>query len=269
MTQPTNTFQDIVAALEQDPVLRKQLMQHILTEALLKLPAVVGLLEDGEEPVTSQLRSLGEQTRSLGEQVNSLSTRMEPVETLMQRVDSRTGEQEGRHYERTMAGQAQRLLYEAMGLRHAEVIYRSTDRYGEDAFHALLDQERRPLNLTEFQDLDAIDFVAQGMLTDSAGAQDETQEQVYVTVEASITGEARDVRRADRRSRLLAQATGTPCRPFIIAERLDARLTQALADPEQRFPTVSAEQFNQGAPPEDAENILRQDVLAIIMQPQD
>ena len=67
MTQPINTFQDILAALEREPELRKQLRQHILTEDLLNLPAVVGLLEEGEEPVTSQLRELHSVIGSLEE----------------------------------------------------------------------------------------------------------------------------------------------------------------------------------------------------------
>ena len=58
MTQPINTFQRILPALEREPELRKQLRQHILTEDLLNLPAVVGLLEEGDEPVTGQLRGL-------------------------------------------------------------------------------------------------------------------------------------------------------------------------------------------------------------------
>lgn len=243
MTQPINTFQDILAALEREPELRKQLRQHILTEDLLNLPAVVGLLEAGEEPLTSQLRSL--------------NARLEPAENRMRRVDSRTGEQEGRHYERTMARRAGRLLFEALGMRRARVIYRSMDSYGEQDFHALLEeQDRRPLNLQEFLDLDAIDFVAEGLMTNNEG----TDQLTYVAVEASITGEARDVRRADRRSTLLSQTTGVPCLPVVIAEHLDHRLKASLLEENAAFPTVSAAKFNDGTPGED----LRQDVLAIV-----
>ena len=296
MTQPINTFQDILNALEREPELRKQLRQHILTEDLLNLPAVVGLLEEGEEPVTSQLRSLSarmdstiaslgsveegekpvtsqlrelqsvigsleEEEEALTSQMRSLSARMEPVENRMVRVDSRSGEQEGRHYERRMAGWAGRLLYEALGMRRARVIYRSTDRYGEDEFHALLEeQDRRPLNLREFQDLDAIDFVAQGLMTSNEG----TDQLTYVAVEAYMTGEARDVRRADRRSRLLSQATGLPCLPVVIAEHLDHRLQAALLDDQEAFPTVSAAKFNDGGPGGTPSEELRQDVMAIV-----
>ena len=179
----------------------------------------------------------------------------------MRRVDSRTGEQEGRHYERTVAGRAGRLLYEALGMRRARVIYRSVDRYGEDHFHTLLEtQNWRPLNLQEFLDLDAIDFVAEGLMTSNEG----TDQLTYVAVEASITGEARDVRRADRRSRLLSQATGVPCLPVVIAEHLDQRLQAALLDDKAAFPTVSAAKFNDGRPEGMPGEDLRQDVLAIV-----
>ena len=296
MTQPINTFQDILNALEQEPELRKQLRRHILTEDLLNLPAVVGLLDEGEEPVTSQLRSLHASVQDLqgsvqdlqgsvqdlqgsvqdlqgsvgpleeGEepltsQLRSLNARLEPAENRMRRVDSRTGEQEGRHYERKIAGWAPRLLYEAIGMRSAKVIYRSMDRYGEEEFHALLDEkDRRPLNLQEFLDLDAIDFVAEGLMTSNEG----TDQLTYVAAEASITGEAKDVRRADRRSRLLSQARGVPCLPVVIAEHLDQRLQAALLDDKAAFPSVSAAKFNDGRAEETPGEELRQDVLAIV-----
>ena len=86
----------------------------------------------------------------------------------------------------------------------------------------------------------------------------------YVAVEASITGEARNVRRADRRSRLLSQATGVPCLPVIIVERLDQRLQAALIEDQAAFPTVSAAKFNDGQPERAASDEVRQDVLAIV-----
>ena len=261
MTQPINTFQDILAALEREPELRKQLRQHILTEDLLNLPAVVGLLEEGEEPVTSQLRELHSVIGSLEQGEEPLTTQLRSLNVRMARVDSRFGEQEGRHYGRRMAGQARRLLYEALGMRRARVIYRSMDSYGEEHFRALLeDQNRRPLNLQELLDLDAIDFVAEGLIT----INQRTDQLTYVAVEASITGEAKDVRRADRRSWLLSQVTGVPCLPVVIAEHLDQRLQAALLDDTAAFPTVSAANFNDGGPEATPGQELRQDVLTIV-----
>ena len=58
MTTPITTFQDVIDALERDPALRGQIRQHILTEALLQLPAVVGQPDPGDPPLNQQVRRI-------------------------------------------------------------------------------------------------------------------------------------------------------------------------------------------------------------------
>ena len=91
MTQPINTFQDILDALERDPELRKRLKQHILTEDLLNLPAVVGQLEADQPPLTDQVRNLTGQVENLDSRVEGLAGQ---VENLDSRVEGLAGQVE-------------------------------------------------------------------------------------------------------------------------------------------------------------------------------
>ena len=58
MNAPINTFQDILQAMEQDPALARELQRHVLGQALLALPAVVGQPQPGEPPLIDQVRLL-------------------------------------------------------------------------------------------------------------------------------------------------------------------------------------------------------------------
>ena len=93
----------ILDALEQNPELRRQLRQHVLTEELLKLPAIVGEPEDGDGTIVQQLKGL--------------DTRMDGMNTRMDRVDGRTANQEGREYEAWAASQVHDLLWFALVLQ--------------------------------------------------------------------------------------------------------------------------------------------------------
>ena len=92
MTTPITTFQDILNALERDPSLRRQLRQHILTEELLTLPALIGQPEEDETTIFNQLKGLNTH-------VNRIETQADRTETRVDRIDSRTANQEGRVYE--------------------------------------------------------------------------------------------------------------------------------------------------------------------------
>ena len=82
---------------------------------------------------------------------------MEPAENRRRRIDIRTGYQGRRHYGPRMAGRAGRLLYQALRMRRARVLYRSMGSYGQEEFQALLEgHDRISLNLQQFSRLDPI-----------------------------------------------------------------------------------------------------------------
>ena len=73
--------------------------------------------------------------------------------------------------------------------------------------------------------------------------------EVYVVVEAAITGDVDDVTRCDRRRNLMERISGAPCLAAIVAETLREPVARALRrDPaEEEKPerdTVASDSFN-------------------------
>ena len=133
MTTPITTFQDVIDALERDPTLRSQIKQHILTEALLQLPAVVGQPDPGDPPLNQQVR----------------------------RITSRLGNVAGAQYEERVA---RRSISRArpLGIERARIAFSATesmpsfhDAMAEAVEHGLISQE-------ELDDLTATDILLRG-----------------------------------------------------------------------------------------------------------
>ena len=256
MTTPITTFQDILNALERDPSLRRQLRQHILTEELLNLPALIGQPEE-DGTIFNQLKGLHTH-------VNRIETQAARTETRVDRIDGRTANQEGRVYEEWAASQVHDLLWFALGMQSAEVAYAAATRQGrqeiENLSNALpADQQ---LDRTQRQNLFSADIIVRGLLDGHL---------TYMAIEASITGGEDDVRRADSRSQLVAQVTGLPCRPAIAAASLTQRLETTILAPQAEFPTISAPSFN-NLPHRGDEHPpapIRQDVLVLPLDPRE
>ena len=98
MTTPITTFQDVIDALERDPALRGQIRQHILTEALLQLSAVVGQPDPGDPPLTQQVR----------------------------RITSRLGNVAGAQYEERVARRAISRV-RTLGIERARIAFSATE----------------------------------------------------------------------------------------------------------------------------------------------
>ena len=136
--RPLHTIQDFLDALDQDPELRKEVQRHILTGALLNLPALIGQPADGSETVVAQLKGLDGRMEGLEARMDTLDgrmegldgrmegleTRMDTLDTRMARVDVRSGNAEGRAYEIHAARNMGYLLYLQLGMRVARPVYR-------------------------------------------------------------------------------------------------------------------------------------------------
>ena len=228
MSFPINSFEDILAAMEESPELATKLQTHVLTKALLKLPAVVGEPQDGDPPITDQLKRT--------------DARISRVETVTGRVDGRTGDIEGRGYEARVARLLADRLYQELDMIHSTVVYRYDNEEDEKWFEPfnLKQPPERQLNKEQMRDLKDIDTVARGTRQNAAGLLQE----FHVAVEASIIGEEHDVRRADRRSRLLANLTDGPCLPAIAAETLSERLKTLATMDSLGHTRISRDAFN-------------------------
>ena len=257
MTTPITTFQDILNALERDPSLRRQLRQHILTEELLNLPALIGQPEEDDATIFNQLKGLHTH-------VNRIETQAARTDTPVDRINGQTANQEGRVYEEWAASQVHDLLWFALGMQSAEVAYSAASRQGrqdiENFSNALpIDQQ---LDRIQRQNLFSTDIIVRRLLDSHL---------TYMAIEASITGGEDDVRRADSRSQLVAKITGLPCRPAIVGASLTRRLSPTILAPQAEFPTIGAQSFN-NLPHRNNKPLpepIRQDVLVLPLEPRE
>lgn len=228
MTQPINTFQDILNALEQNPELRQQLRQHILTEDLLNLPAVVGLLEPGEEPVTSQLRSHTAMLTEHGRQLAENGSRLARIEGQLAENGSRLATMQGQirdlqgpRYEARVQELGGRLLRNQGGMERAELVT-SQLRGGHGPLHDAAATAAEEGRITEDQrdGLQVADFIYRAV---------RNGESIYVLAEASIRLHADDVAKARSRADTLVQLTGVNTQPVVFAESATDQALQELA----------------------------------------
>ena len=108
MTFPINSFEDIFDAMEQNPEFARRLQTYVLSRALLNLPAVVGEPQEGDPPISEQLKRT--------------DATIAELKAVADRVDGRTGDAEGRVYEDRVATVLTDQLYLGMGLTNSKVV---------------------------------------------------------------------------------------------------------------------------------------------------
>ena len=247
MTFPINSFEDIFDAMEQNPEFARRLQTYVLSRARLNLPAVVGEPQEGDPPIVEQLKRT--------------DARIAGLKTVADRVDGRTGDAEGRVYEDRVATVLTDQLYLGMGLTNSEVVYQYPDKEIQELFDRVNKQKPpdQQLDVIQMRDLKDIGMVARATRQDEPGE----PEVIHVAVEASITGGEEDLRRADRRSRLIGHLTNGPCLPAIAAETLKERVGRLATTDTRGQTTVSKESFNSLGTPGEA---LQQDITVFLIR---
>ena len=237
MTTPINNFQDILDAMERDPVLRDALRRYILTEEVLALPAQVKALTEAVEALVNEtretraevgdLRAGQEQLRAevgnlktgqellrkevseLGEGQEELRAGVSELRTNVGRLGGDVSQMMGTGYEGTVARVADRLVRRELGLTSPTVVMRG---FGNTATPPIpeIDQGAETGNITwkESDDLALADVIVRATRQDGSP--------VYVVAEISITVQERDRARAHRRAALLEKATGVTSIPVVI-----------------------------------------------------
>ena len=266
MTQPINTFQDILNALEREPELHKQLRQHILTEDLLKLPAVVGLLEEGEapvtdqlrglhavigpleegeEPVTSQLRSLHAGVRDLQASVGPLEEGEEPVTSQLRSLQASVGERREEDAPifdqlRTMNGSLRRLTGADYEGRTAQLGYRRimdslhlqlvtlVYRHLHEGRERLMELMRPALAQGAIDENDLEDLENVDLIFRGQNGFESDAPARYVVTEVSVTTQEGDVGRARRRAGIMRSAPGLDTAAAVIGTAITPEARQAL-----------------------------------------
>ena len=257
MTTPIATFEDILAAMENNPRLQTALRQHVLDQEFLQLPAIVRELQQAVAQLTQLVHDYIAATDARLEQIETRLARLEDDVTELKagqasqlkaggrrdRAESRTSQagrdraesrtsQAGREadegnmnrligsdYERKAARRASRLAQRNLSLRDLHVIYALTTP-DSNRLPELLDRAVAAgrIDAAEADDLENADVILAG-------------HDHYVVAETSVTVDRNDVMRARNRADLLARATATSVRATVIgAQALDAAVQDAAAN---------------------------------------
>ena len=190
-TPPLNNFQDFLDAMEQNPALRDQVRNHVLTQELMQLPAQFLLLRgDVDEIKTDMAEIIG--------QVGNLGGRMD-------RVEGRLGNIEGNLYEERAARTILQLANLELDIERPSIAF---SHFGDahPNFNQVIQRAIQGGNISreELRDLLETDLVVYGRNR-------------HLVVEISLGPNLDDVSRALRRSQILSRATGDQVTAVVIA----------------------------------------------------
>ena len=235
MTTPTpiETFEDILAAMENNPGLQAAMRQHILDQEFLQLPAIVRELQHAVAQLTELAHSYITATNARLEQMEArldqMETRMARLEAGQARLEGNVNRLMGLDYERKAARRAGRLPNRHLDLQDRQVIYAVT-MPDNNQLPAVLDNAINAglIDADESDELEEVDIVTRSP-------------REYVVVEASITVDDNDVQRAQERARLLSKAIIMPVQAAVIgAHVLDTATNLAAANHVTIFFRLSA-----------------------------
>lgn len=224
MTTPTPiaTFEDILAAMENNPRLQAAMRQHILDQEFLQLPAIVRELQ---QTVQELQQSIAQLTQLVHDYIAATDARLDRIEGRLDQMDGRLDRLEGNmnrligsDYERKAARRASRLANRYLGLADLRVIYAVT-LPDNNQLPQILDDAIRAgrINASEAEELEEVDIVMRG-----PGG--------YVVAEVSVTLDETDVQRARERAGLLSKAVTEPVQAIVIGARALDVASQLAAD---------------------------------------
>ena len=223
MTTPIATFEDILAAMENNPRLQAALRQHVLDQEFLQLPAIVRELQQAVAQLTQLVHDYIAATDARLEQIEARLARLEGDVTELKagqtRLEGNMNRLIGSDYERKAARRASRLAQRNLSLRDLHVIYAITTP-DSNRLPELLDRAVAAgrIDADEADDLENADVILAGP-------------DQYVVAETSVTVDRSDVMRARNRADLLARATATSVRATVIgAQALDSAVQAAAAN---------------------------------------
>ena len=223
MTTPIATFEDILAALENNPRLQAALRQHVLDQEFLQLPAIVRELQQAIAQLTQLVHDYITATDARLEQIEARLARLESDVTELKagqaRLEGNVNRLIGSDYECKAARRASRLAQRNLSLRDLHVIYAITTP-DSNRLPELLDRAVAAgrIDADEADDLENADVILAGP-------------DHYVVAETSVTVDRNDVMRARNRADLLARATAASVRATVIgAQALDSAVQDAAAN---------------------------------------
>ena len=198
MTQPDNIDQ-LLEALARDPQRAEELRRALLTQELLRLPDTVA--------------HLAESTADIAEGVKAISGQLLDIRQTVGSQGGHIANLEGRTYQGHMARFGLGPIRNALNLDSIRLLC-NNDRDDGAALQSLL--ETRKSSALEQEDLEEL------LRTDLIFTGTSHGQETFILVEASLTAQEEDFRRAARRANILRQATGIPTIAVAAGSGLDA-----------------------------------------------
>ena len=240
------TFEDILTAMRENPVLRDAMRQHVRDEEfnarvlsdLAELKSDVGELKDGQarmEARQDRMEARQDRMEARQDRTEARQDRMEEdiaeikasqarMETRQDRMDGQLSNLTGTSYERKIAKRAARTVRRYLDVRNAELVYSLANPESPHLSDLLYQAtEDGVISDEQANDLEDADLILLGRSPDG--------EPTYVVVEVSITVDDSDIDRAARRARVVHTASGIPAQAAVIGTAIsDANRQRADAD---------------------------------------
>ena len=215
MTTPIETFEDILAAMENNPRLQAAMRQHVLDQEFLQLPAIVRELQQAVAQLTQLVHDyitatdarLGQIEADVAEIKDQQTTMSGEITTMSGHIANLSG----RDYESRAVEQSRRMIRGNLDMMSATVIHAS--RWEAQTFerNVLLPAiASGRISRQEANQLESADCVIR--------CEDGDGNIVHALAEISMTVQDHDRRRAAERAEILAAATGTRAVPFVVGQ---------------------------------------------------
>lgn len=221
MNTPIATFEDILAAMEQNPQLQAALRQHVLDQEFLQLPAIVRELQqtvaDLAQLVRDYIAATDERLSLIEQRLDRIEADVAELKTGQQLLRGQFNQFRGENYEARVQSQAVSYSIVQMGFANP-YIGRPVNAGNAPQFNSILQQaiSNGSISRDDAMDLCNADLIISG---------DANQ---HLVAEISITADNDDIQRAIRRASIMKAATDGISTPVIIAQNVPAlQSTQA------------------------------------------
>ena len=217
---PESLVNRIIAELEARPEVRPALLRALLTDEFLLLPAKVDrLMDDVSELKEGQARLEERQYRletgqaRLEERQGRLEAGQARLEAGQQRMSGELSNLTGSQYQRHITEIGKRLVRREMGVHDARLLHADL-AFGERMAIQISDDAEAEGRITadEADEVILSDIIFVGL--------DETNQQVQVLLEVSMTVQQHDIERSVARARILEKATGIRTLAGVVGENI-------------------------------------------------
>ncbi len=204
------TFEDILAAMRENPVLREAMRQHVRDEEFNDrvLSDLSEVKTDVAELKTGQARMEARQDR-MEIDIADIKAGQARMEARQDRMEGQISNLNGTSYERKIAKRAARIVRRYLDIRNAELVYSLSNPENPHLSNLLYQAtEDHLISDEQANDLEDADLILLGRNPDG--------EPIYIVAEVSITVDDSDVDRAARRARTLQTASGVATQAAVI-----------------------------------------------------